>query len=127
MIENVKCVESLRVADLQVYPVWQYANRDGPGETLVRPVTQVPTANLAGKVVGTQVELANGERLWELIGNIDVTNVQLTEHFRTLSVERDEHWFMLARYHDFDYAERGPEALARFLARPVDRIFPILL
>jgi hypothetical protein len=31
----------------------------------------------------------------------------------------------LARYHDFDYAERGPEALARFLSLPVEEVFPI--
>jgi hypothetical protein len=34
-------------------------------------------------------------------------------------------WFVLARYHDFDYAERGPDALATFLGRSVAEVFPI--
>lgn len=125
MIENVKPVDSLRVADLQAHPVWQYTNREGADETFVRPVKQVPVANATGKVVGTQVVLANGQRVWALIGNVDPMNAKLTEHFLTLSVERDGRWFTLARYHDFDYAERGPEALARFLGLSVDAVFPI--
>jgi hypothetical protein len=126
MIENVKPVDSLRVLDLETYPVWRYANREGSDETTVRPVKQVPVANLAGKVVGTQVQLANGEHIWALIGNVDAMNARLTEHFITLSVERNGRWFTLSRYHDFDYAENGPEALARFLGLPVDDVFPIV-
>lgn len=125
MIENVKQVDSLKVADLQAYPVWQYTNREGGDETFVRPVMRVPIANLAGKVIGTQVVLANGRRVWVLIGNVDPTNARLTEHFITLSVERDGRWFTLSRYHDFDYAENGPEALSRFLGLPIDDVFPI--
>ena len=43
----------------------------------------------------------------------------------TISIERKGRWFHLARYHDADYAERGPQALARFLGLAVDDIFPI--
>jgi hypothetical protein len=125
MIENVKQVDTLQVADLQAHPVWQYTNREGGDETFVRPVKRVPIANLSGKVVGTQVMLANGRRAWALIGNVDPTNARLTEHFITLSVERDGQWFTLSRYHDFDYAENGPEAFSRFLGLPVDDVFPI--
>jgi hypothetical protein len=74
---------------------------------------------------GTEVKLANGGSCWATICNVDVTNARLTEHFLTLSVIRDGRWFHLARYHDFDHAERGPEALARFLELPVDQVFPI--
>ncbi len=125
MIENVKPVSSLSVADLQAYPVWQYTNREGFDETFVRPVKRVPVVNLTGKVVGTQVVLGNGQRVWALIGNVDAKNARLTEHFLTLSVERDGRWFTLARYHDLDYAENGPEGLAGFLGLPVDEAFPI--
>jgi hypothetical protein len=97
MIENVKQVDTLQVADLQAHPVWQYTNREGGDETFVRPVKRVPIANLSGKVVGTQVMLANGRRAWALIGNVDPTNARLTEHFITLSVERDGQWFTLSR------------------------------
>lgn len=125
MTENLKPVDCLQVADLRACPVWQYANREGFDETLVRPAKRVPTASLAGKVVGTEVVLANGRRIWALIGNVDTTNARLTKHFLTLTVERDGRWFTLARYHDFDYSDKGPEALATFLKLPLDQVFPI--
>lgn len=115
MIENVKAVDSLTVADLKTFAVWQYTNREGADETYVRPVKRAQVASLTGKVVGTQVTLANGERVWALIGNVDPSNPRMTEHFLTLSVERDGRWFTLARYHNFDIAEYGPDALAKFL------------
>lgn len=49
----------------------------------------------------------------------------MTEHFLTLSIEHGGRWFSLARYHDFDYADRGPEAMSRFLGLAVEEIFPI--
>jgi hypothetical protein len=76
-------------------------------------------------IVGTEVRLANGNRVWALVGNVDTTNARLTEHFLTLSVERNGRWFALARYHDFDHTERGPEALANFLDLGIDEVFPI--
>jgi hypothetical protein len=125
MIENLKHVDALQVADLQAHPVWQYANREGGDETLVRPVRRGLVSNLAGKLVGTQVTFSCGQRTWALIGNVHPNNMRLTEHFITLSIERDGKWFTLSRYHDFDYAENGPEALSHFLDLPVDELFPI--
>lgn len=60
-----------------------------------------------------------------MIGNVDTTNAQLTEHFLTLSVFREGRQMTLSRYHDFDYAENGPDALARFLKLALNEIFPI--
>lgn len=125
MIEQLKPVELLTPADLRSHPVWQYTNRDGAGETFVRALKRLPVKSLTGKVVGTQVHLANGTQVWAIIGNLDASNPSLTEHFLTLSVERAGSWFGLARYHDFDLAERGPEALARFLDLNIDDVFPI--
>lgn len=125
MIESVRPVDSLRVEDLQAFPVWQYTGRDAGDETYVRPVRRTPVTSLTGRVVGTQVVLGNGERVWALIGNVDPNNPRMTEHFLTVSVERCGRWFGLARYHDFDFAERGPDALARFLGLPVDAVFPL--
>lgn len=121
---NMKPVSSLEVADLKAHSVWQFVNRDRD-ETLVRPVKRLPVAVLTGKLAATQVQLANGTFVWALIGNVDGSNARLTEHFITLSVFRDGRWFTLSRYHDFDYAEQGPEALANFLGLPVDEVFPI--
>lgn len=125
MKEIVKPVHCLQPEDLRAFPVWQYTSHEGEDETYVRPVKRTPVVSLAGKLVGAQVLLANGERVWALIGNVDPNNSRMTEHFLTLSVERKGEWFGLARYHDFDFAERGPEALAKFLDLTVDSVFPI--
>jgi hypothetical protein len=125
MIKNVKRVDQLRVSDLENHSIWQYSKQETNDETFVRPVGRVPVANLAGKIIGTRVLLANGQRAWALIGNIDQANARLTEHFLTLSIEHDTRWFTLSRYHDFDYAEKGPEGLARFLGLPIGEVFPI--
>jgi hypothetical protein len=125
MIVEVKPIESLTIADLMVAAVWQYANRDGPGETLVRAVKSIPVNSMTGKVIGTRVRLANGTQAWALIGNVDADDPRRTEHFLTLSVEREGKWFFLARYHDSNYADHGPQALSRFLDMTVDEVFPI--
>lgn len=122
---NVKRIEDLDALDLQAHAVWQYANIDEAGETLVRPIKRLPVNRLAGKVVGTHVQLANGNVVWALLGNMDESNPRLTEHFLTLSILHEHRWFMLARYHDINYGESGPDALAQFLSLPVDEVFPI--
>jgi hypothetical protein len=124
MIENVRPVESLTGVDLMANPVWQFVNRDGSGEMLVRPVGRVPVRSLVGKIVGTQIRLANGTQRWALVGNLDERNPRFTEHFLTISVENAGKWFSLARYHDRDFAVRGPEALSQFLHLKVDEVFP---
>jgi hypothetical protein len=125
MNATVKRVDALSSADLELNPVWQYVNRDEAGEILVRPVKQVPVSSVSGKLIGTRVRLANGTEPWALIGNVSDNNPRMTEHFVTMSIERDGKWFHLARYHDMDYAERGPNALAQFLGLSVDDLFPI--
>ena len=125
MMENLKPIASLTAADLLINPVWQYSNRDETDETLVHALEEIPVKSMTGKVVGTQVRFANGNHAWALIGNIDADNPQLTDHFLTISIERDGKWFALARYHDFDYSDRGPEALSRFLGLQIDDVFPI--
>ena len=121
----MKKVEDLTVADLSEFPVWQYANTDEKGETAVRPIKKIPVKNLTGRLVGTQVRLANGNSVWALIGNVDAGNQQLTEHFLTLSVFCNGQWFTMARYHDFDSNERGPNTLAAFLGLKIEDVFPI--
>jgi hypothetical protein len=125
MIENIKPVESLTVADFKVHPVWEYLNDDEIGETMTRPVEKLPVETLENRLVGTQVRLANGSEVWGLLGNFDVTNPRANQHIPTLSIKRGGEWFHLARYHDFDFTSRGPEALARFLGLGVDDVFPI--
>jgi hypothetical protein len=121
---KIKSVADLSIPDIESTPVWQYVNDDS-NELFVKPVKKIPVKNLTGKIVATQVELANGSLFWGLIGNVDTTNQQLTEHFLTLSIYNNDKWFSLARYHDFNYDEKGPNALSNFLGLSQDSIFPI--
>jgi hypothetical protein len=125
MSTSTKRIEDLTVSDLEGSPVWQYTNSDRAGETAVKPVKKLPLKSLTGKIFGIQVKLHNGEVAWALISNVDATNARLTEHFLTLSLQTNSKWVTLARYHDPDYLENGPEALARYLERDVDEVFPI--
>jgi hypothetical protein len=125
MIENIKPAESLTVIDFKAHPVWAFLNDDEIGETMVKPVEKLPVESLDNRVIGAQVRLANGSRVWGSFGNFDVTNPRATQHFLDLSIERGGKWFYLARYHDVDFAARGPAALARFLGLDVDDVFPI--
>jgi hypothetical protein len=125
MIENIKPAESLTVADFKAHPVWEFLNDDEIGETMARPVEELPVETLDDRIVGTQVRLANGLGVWGLFGNFDVKNPRATRHFLALSIERSGKWFHLARYQDVDFTARGPEALARFLGLHVDDVFPI--
>ena len=125
-MSRLKTVEELTVDDLRAFPVWQYTNaNEDVGETVVRPVKKIPVKKLSGRIVGTQVRLADGSARWALIGNVDPGNPRLTQHFLTLSILDRDRWFAMARYHDFDAEERGPLALAAFLQLPVEAIFPI--
>jgi hypothetical protein len=63
--------------------------------------------------------------VWSFLGNIDTSNPRLTEHFLTISIEFNGKWFHLARYHDYDFADRSPAKLATFLGKEVDSVFPI--
>lgn len=121
---QAKSVSKLEICDIANQPVWQYTNIDSD-ETSVRPVAKVPVDSLTGKIVATQVRLANGSKVWAIIGNVDCTNPRLTEHFLTISIWNQNKWFTLSRYHDFDYTERGPAALSSFLGLEEDDVFPI--
>ena len=91
----------------------------------MRPVKTTPVKSLTGRVVGTQVRLANGSAMWALLGNVDATNPRLTQHFLMLSVFADGRWFTMARYFDFESDVRGPHGLSAFLRLPIESVFPI--
>lgn len=117
--------ERLEVADFSAHPVWMFAGSDAQGETLMRPVGRLPVKNLNGKVVGTQVRLANGSSVWAILQNMNPDRPRMMEHYLSLSVLNNGRWFHLARYFDHDYEERGPAALAGLLGLSVDQVFPI--
>jgi hypothetical protein len=114
-------IETLREPDINDFPVWRYSG----GETNVIPVKKLPCANLVGKIVGTYVTLSNGTRVPAILGNMDVDDKKVNDHFLTISILFNEKWFHLARYHDFDFDSRGPIALAAFLKLRCSDVFPI--
>ena len=125
MFSSTRPADSLQPRDLLSHPVWEFASDDEPDETNVHPVAELPIDSLENRIVGAEVELANGSRAWALLGNIDVNNARRTRHFLTVSMLVRDEWFHLARYHDVDHEERGPTQLAKALGLGVDDIFPI--
>lgn len=118
----MKRVEDLTVADLAEHPVWEFVG----GELTVAPVVDLTVDSLLNRIVGTQVQLANGSRAWGTLSNVSLRNARSTSQFLTLSIENKGDWFHLGRYHDVDYDERGPKQLAEFLGLPITSVFPIL-
>jgi hypothetical protein len=123
----MKDISHLTPADLREHPVWRFTGSDQPSETSVRPLKKLPVKSLTGSLVGCEIRLACGKKVMALLGNLDVEKARLTEHFLTLSVYRDDgKVFDMARYHDVDARERGPDALAAFLKMKKDEVFPIV-
>jgi hypothetical protein len=122
MNDPTKPIDMLQIADLEACPVWEFPKA---GETIVCPVRDLPVKSLLFRLVGTQVRLANGAHVWADIGNVDLNDLRGTEQFLTLTVYKENKRFTLARYFDFDFDTRGPEALASFLGLPPNEVFPI--
>ncbi len=120
-----KRAEDLTDIDFARFPVWELLNDDSLGESSVRPVKKVPVASLSGRLVGIDVELANGAKTLGMLGNVKNNNPRLSEHMRMLSIYSGNKWFHLARYHDVERGTHGPQALAAFLGLPLVEIFPI--
>jgi|LakMenEpi03Aug12_release.lakeMendotaPanAssembly.Ray.scaffolds.fasta_scaffold1016342_1 hypothetical protein len=122
----MRSVDSLTAEDFIVSPVWRFRHSTSSKVVEVAPVRRLPVKQATGCVVGCSLRLANRTLLSGFLGNLYTSNGRLTQHFLTVSVFRaDGAVFHLARYHDFDAAERGPLALASFLALPLEAVFPI--
>ena len=125
----MKSADQLSPSDFSKHQIWEFASdaeANLPDETCLRPVKQLPVRSLVGRLVGTELTLANGQPVQGVLGNIDLGDPVSTEHFLTVTVfNKSGKRFDLARYHDFDYSRRGPSALASFLGLPVGSIFPI--
>lgn len=111
----------LSLEDLSGFPVWKYS-RDGEVLTAI-PLSRVPVKTLSGKLAATKLGLASGAEVWCLAGNLGVDE-RKNQQFATFAFHREGQWFPLARYHDFDYDERGPQQLAAFLGLAVGEVFP---
>ena len=107
---------------MKAHPIWRFVTDDDPDETWVLPVNGRRVSRLAGKIVGTEVMLADVPDSWAVFSNIEPDDEQLTEQFLSLSLFVNGRWFHLARYHDFDARMRGPGWLAAALRRPVGKV-----
>jgi hypothetical protein len=116
----------LTAQDFAKFPVWRFTSDDTPDETYVSPVRKLPVKRVDGCIIGCKVHLANGTALQGVVANLNLTDPRCNEHFLALSVfGEDGDRFRLARYHDVDFARRGPDALAAFLRLPISAVFPI--
>ena len=112
-------VDELTLKDIQSHAIWEYTPDEDDDETCVSP-SQVPAITLKNKVVGTEIHLSCGRTMWGLLGNIDEENARANQHFTTLTLFLKGRQFVLARYHDNDYPEHGPPALAQVLNLALD-------
>ena len=125
MRKDSKPVDKLNEKEIKEFPVWQFTNSDVPDETYVFPLKKLPVKSLSNRIVFTEFTLANKHKLFGSIANVSLENQRLNQHFISISILKNEDWFHLARYFDFDYNERNPNALAKFLNIPIDDIFPL--
>ena len=125
MIEFSKPINQLAPSDFKKFKVWEYKRSTDGDETWVRPIKRIPVTKTIGRIIATEVTLANGETRWALIGNVDAGNPRLTKHFATVSIMVNDGRFHLTRYHDHDYTDRGPDQLAKFLGLAKENVFPI--
>lgn len=125
MSRRARPVESLKPSDFLKHRVWEFVTNDEPDETYVNPVESLPVSSLESRIIGVEVQLANGRPVWALLGNVDVHDARRTRHFLTISVFAQDEWFHLARYHDVDREEHGPARLAEALELRIDEVFPI--
>ena len=121
----MKSIDILTPKDFQKHPVWTFCNSDIKGELNVKPIIKLPISNTRNKIIGIQAVLSNDKRLFSYIGNIDLDNPELSNHFITFSFWINNSWFHLSRYHDFDYKINGPLKLQKLLNLRYNNIFPI--
>ena len=101
------------------------SERAATSSVMVRPVRRLPVSKMSNRLAGSQLLLADGSMLWSILGNISVNDPRSTKNFLTVSIHRQGKWFDLARYHDVDFVRRGGTALARFLGKNTQDVFPM--
>jgi hypothetical protein len=119
-------VTQLRPELLEKHPVWDFAmDQESRGDTLVRPVSDLPVDSIRNRVVGVRGELANGRPVWLLLQNLNLEDAGDNECFKAASFYRDGRWFHLARPDEPEWDIFGPEALAEFLGLSLAEVFPV--
>lgn len=125
--ETAQTIESVSYDALRTGRVWEFLpESEDRDETWIQPVRDIPVTDLSGRLVATEILLANGQKKLALIGNIDLRDPSKNDHFLMLSIVLPTGLrFHLARYHDPTYEAEGPSGLAAFLGLKMGEVFPI--
>lgn len=120
----VKNMEKLTPDDFSVYPVWEFAlDLEEIDDLAMRPVPKHPVHDLANRIVGAQVRLANGSKLWAGFGNMFLNDPQKTKRALVVSFYIGGEWIPLS--YNVNAEMYGPDALARKLGLKVEEMFPV--
>jgi len=126
MIRLVRTIEELTSDDLAKYPIWAYTNsHEEASELAVSPVLESPVRSPLNRVVGSEVQLANGSRYWAILSDLDLNDPFWNLHFLGITLFIGAERFHLARCHDFFFDTNGPIQLAQSLALKIEEGFPI--
>jgi hypothetical protein len=121
-----KNMEELTPDDYLAFPVWEFAlDMEDVDDLAMRPVAKLPVDDLANRLVGTKVHLANGDHLWASLSNIKLDDSAKTRRILAAAFYLNGEWIYLARPQDPNQENYGPAALARKIGLPVDQVFPI--
>lgn len=118
-------MEKLTAKSFERFPVWEFCNDDAAGECLVSPVRRIPVSDAGNRLIGCQLQLADGSSLAGFVGNLSTKSIRANEEFLTFSFFVGKETFHLARYHDVDADTRGSTALARKLGKTTKAVFPV--
>jgi hypothetical protein len=112
---------------LAKHPVWEFLNDDEhpSGDTAMRPVDKIPVERFEGRLFGTIVTLADGSLYPAAISDLSFGPRKYWHHFRSLTLYARGKRFHLAKYFQLWYDSEGPNALAAFLNKKTEEVFPI--
>ncbi len=120
----MKQAGELRPADFALHPVWEFAPEDqGIDECSMIPVIDLPVDNLDQRCIGTQVRLADSSTVWVVFFDLWPSTLEGTvksQKFRFFSGEKFCDW----PKDEFQPETANSSALAKFLGRAVDDVFP---
>lgn len=129
MISSAKPISAVTENEFRRNPVWEFIEEitsEGMDESWAFAMSDRPVTNLAGRVVASEVTLANGSAAFAVFSNIDCQSAEKTSVFLSASFLKDGEVFHLARYFDCDFDDKaGATGLASFLGLRVADIFPI--
>jgi hypothetical protein len=123
---SLKYSNKLTLKDFRRHPVWEYTNEHeeaGPdGELVVTPVLKLPVESLEGRFIGTDLILANGQRVFGVLLSLALNNARLTKLVLNFVIYDGTKRFLFRR---LAAGVSGLDQLASFLELPLSEIFPI--